>query len=342
MNTPSTGSRPARWRVQQAPATKAAPSARFHAAVSWPMCAMSAPPSIAVPPPCPTRPTSAATPSRICTTPTAASATRAPTCRRARARGGGQHAGDEVGARLGGGGAGQAGDDGGLLAPRGAGRAGPEVGAHVGAAGRVALAVELGRELLAADGAVQGPHDQAGRRRSRRFPRCRGPPVRSRFTGRRLGTPGLPVPCPRRLDEVGPGPGDPGADGPDRAARDPRRLGVPEAEQLGEHEGLAPVGGQRVDGEAQRDPLRDVAGPDGPQRLVVVDELGGRDRAAGAAAQVVGGDVAGDREQPRACRGLGPVAAQRAERPLVGLLRRGRRRPRGRRGAPAAATPAAG
>ena len=71
-----------------------------------------------------------------------------------RARGGGQHAVDEVGARLRGCGPGQAGDDGRLLAPPAAGRTRPQVRAHGGPAGRVALAVELGGELLAADGAV--------------------------------------------------------------------------------------------------------------------------------------------------------------------------------------------
>src|SRR5829696_3042141 len=122
-------------------------------------------------------------------------------------------------------------------------------------------------------------------------------------------------------DQVRARPCDPRADRPDGAADHRRRLGVGQAEQLGQHEGLPPVGVQPGEEVVDRRALGyRVAVPHSREALevrVVADE---GEPPAATGADGVGADPAGDGQQPRPDGRAVLEAVQRAERPQVGLL----------------------
>ncbi|MDT7668194.1 MAG: hypothetical protein QOC74_977, partial [Pseudonocardiales bacterium] len=121
-------------------------------------------------------------------------------------------------------------------------------------------------------------------------------------------------------DQVVAGPGDPGADRADRTVTDLRDLEVAEAEDLGEYEGQPSVRVQLAQQGVQRHRLAEVTGR--ARRGGVLGAQFRRGPGPGAGGpDVIGGDPAGDREQPRADGRLAAEARQRPEGSRVGLLR---------------------
>ena len=128
--------------------------------------------------------------------------------------------------------------------------------------------------------------------------------------GRQVNLPSFP----QLFDEIGTGPGDPGADRAHRAVADLGRLHIGKPQHLGEHERQPALGVEAGEEGLDRD------GPGGVGLVGGPFEAG---RQAPPAAQVtdrVGAGSAGDRQQPGTGAGVTPEGRQGPVGPQVDLL----------------------